>query len=339
MRNISNFKFNLIFVIIFLIIILLYQWRICNHIKEINKFYKIKSHSYRHDLARDSTGTLPFISGSNLVFISDYVYDRKVQNIEPVNQLKNGDILFVDIDYTNEFFNSIYPKIKTKFILITHNGDLSTDIKHMKYLNQDKILAWFGQNTGFKHPKHIAIPIGIENTYFFPSINKINYLRNYLFQFDYKSIPWENRKYLLYASHSPNTNLKHRSYLSDMFKSFENSLILTQKENYTMYLKHMSESKYVLCPKGNGIDTHRFYETILMGAIPIVEKSSLDELYSKTTSLIVNKYSDLNIEILKNPYKHIKNMNFSKDILFMEYWLNQIKQFKPELDVRKLTQY
>ena len=101
----------------------------------------------------------------------------------------------------------------------------------------------------------------------------------------------------------------------------------------------MSESKYVLCPKGNGIDTHRFYETILMGAIPIVEQSSLDELYSKTTSLIVNKYSDLNIEILKNPYKYIKNMNFSKDILFMEYWLNQIKQYKPELDAKKLTQY
>jgi len=34
--------------------------------------------------------------------------------------------------------------------------------------------------------------------------------------------------------------------------------------------------------------------------------------------------------MLNNYQKYIKNLNFSKDILYLEYWLNQIKEFKPD---------
>lgn len=328
----KSFKQNmLIFLNVLFIIIIIYQWRMCYNIQDIYKYYRLKKDSYRLDLAVDSTGTLPFISGSNLVFIADYVYDNKITT--KTDELKNGDIIFVKIDYIDYFFSWIYPKIKIKFILITHNGDYSTNIKHKKYLNQNKILAWFGQNPGFKHEKHIALPIGIENTFYFP--DKIKFLRNVR-----QLIPWKDRKYLLYLNYDPSTNSKKRNDLANMFKSFENVLIITQKVNYSTYMTHIGNSKYVLCPRGNGLDTHRVYETILMESIPVIEHSILDDFYlNKSTSLIVNKYSDLNIEMLNNYQKYIKNINFSKDILYMEYWLNQIKKFKPELDVKKLIQY
>ncbi len=331
-KNLGSILNILIKILVILLVLLILNQRIFNYHKLSNvlSYYRIEE-DYRPDLAIDNTGTYPFISGSNLVFISNYVYDFHVNNIEPQN-LKDGDIIFVKIDLIDKFFNNIFPMIDKKFILITQNGDFSTDIKHKKYLYYKKLIAWFGQNPGFQHPKHIPIPIGIENTFYNPK--KILFQRNIT-----NLIPWKDRKYLLYLNYNPSTNSKHRKNLHKLFESFDNILIISKKVNYLTYMNHIGNSKYVLCPRGNGLDTHRFYETILMGSIPIVEHSLLDSLYLKTTSLIVNNYSDLTIDILKRPEKHIKNMNFSKDILYLETWLNEIKKYKPDLNIKKLTKF
>jgi len=291
---------------------------------EIKNFKRFNS---RYDLAIDSTSTYPFVSGSNFVFISDYVYDFRVKNIEPIDKLKDGDILFVNTEFIDDFFSHVSMKIKTKFILITHNSDyLLTNEKHLGYLNDNNnLLAWFGHNPRFEHSKFIPIPIGIENTIYFP--NKIKIIRNIT-----NLIAWNQRKYLLYLNYDSSKNVSYK-----LFENFENTLIIENKVNYSTYLNHIGNSKYVLCPsRGNGLDTHQFYETILMGSIPIVEHSLLDSLYLKTTSLIVNNYSDLTIDILKQPEKYIKNMNFSRDILYLETWLNEIKKYKPDLNLDNL---
>ena len=75
-----------------------------------------------------------------------------------------------------------------------------------------------------------------------------------------------------------------------------------------------------------------------MGSIPIVEHSLLDSLYLKTTSLIINNYTDLTMDILNQQEKHILNMNFNRDILYMETWLNEIKKCKPDLNLDDLFQ-
>lgn len=36
------------------------------------------------------------------------------------------------------------------------------------------------------------------------------------------------------------------------------------------YARHSSRYKYVACPRGNGLDTHRFWESLYRGSIPIV---------------------------------------------------------------------
>ena len=75
---------------------------------EIKKFKRFNS---RYDLAIDSTSTYPFVSGSNFVFISDYVYDFRVKNIEPIDKLKDGDILFVNTEFIDDFFDHVSMKL------------------------------------------------------------------------------------------------------------------------------------------------------------------------------------------------------------------------------------
>ncbi len=72
----------------------------------------------------------------------------------------------MNTEFIDDFFSHESMKIKTKFILITHNSDyLLTNEKHLGYLNDNNnLLAWFGHNPRFEHSKFIPIPIGIENT-------------------------------------------------------------------------------------------------------------------------------------------------------------------------------
>jgi hypothetical protein len=51
------------------------------------------------------------------------------------------------------------------------------------------------------------------------------------------------------------------------------------------YLKEMRSSGLVLCPRGNGLDTHRFYEALYVGAVPIVLKRSYSARIAKELKL------------------------------------------------------
>lgn len=58
------------------------------------------------------------------------------------------------------------------------------------------------------------------------------------------------------------------------------------------FLKLLRRAKYVPCPMGVGIDTHRFFEAAYMKARPIVVSSGLDPLYRKFGAVIVDSWSD-----------------------------------------------
>jgi hypothetical protein len=64
------------------------------------------------------------------------------------------------------------------------------------------------------------------------------------------------------------------------------------------------ESQYALCPRGCGVDTHRFYECIYLGCIPIVIRTNtvFDRLYNVFPCLIVDKWEDVTEELLDKEY-------------------------------------
>jgi hypothetical protein len=93
-------------------------------------------------------------------------------------------------------------------------------------------------------------------------------------------------------------------------------------------MNQMGNSKYVLCPRGNGLDTHRYYEAILMGSIPIVENSTLYSIFNESTTLVLKNFKDLNQTMLDYPEGFISRMDFSRNVIMMDYWLKQIDYFK-----------
>jgi hypothetical protein len=207
-----------------------------------SKIIRNLSRNYIRDYSVDATCTLPYVSRSCFNLIADYIYDDKVKNVEPVSQLKSGDVIMVSTNLCQHFFQHIFPRITCYIILISHYGDNQLESKFTKYLEDKRLIVWFATNPGFHHLKLVPMPIGFEDTVWNPK--RIKYIRNVNLS---SLIPWQRRKNLVYInfevrSHSSRENLRN------VVRNFPNVLI-EHKVNYADYLKSLGNSKYVFCPR------------------------------------------------------------------------------------------
>jgi hypothetical protein len=80
-----------------------------------------------------------------------------------------------------------------------------------------------------------------------------------------------------------------------------------EKIPVTLVYQKTLESRYALCPRGCGVDTHRFYECIYLGCVPIVIRTNtvFDRLYAPGTGfpcLVVERWVDVTEELLDRSY-------------------------------------
>ena len=62
----------------------------------------------------------------------------------------------------------------------------------------------------------------------------------------------------------------------------------------------------MLSPEGTGIDCHRIYESIYLGAIPILKTSELDYFYCNLPVVIVKNWNEITHEFLETNYFDFK---------------------------------
>jgi hypothetical protein len=94
--------------------------------------------------------------------------------------------------------------------------------------------------------------------------------------------------------------------------------------------EHTNKSVYALCPQGEGVDTHRFWECIYLNTIPIVIKTNtaFDKVYNVFPCLAVNSWEDITEEYLlskKDECQHrMKNFKSQYPNMFTD--LNSIEE-------------
>jgi hypothetical protein len=94
--------------------------------------------------------------------------------------------------------------------------------------------------------------------------------------------------------------------------------------NVERYLFEMMQFKFVLSPVGNGVDTHRTWEALLAGSIPIVESSVRDIMYEGLPVLIVNSWGHLNLQLLQSAYTNfsLPGRSYDWQKLYAPYYLS-----------------
>jgi len=122
-----------------------------------------------------------------------------------------------------------------------------------------------------------------------------------------------------------NTYPIERQKVFDMFTD-KHYCLTASNRNFEEYLTDLKSSCFVLSPRGNGLDTHRTYESILMGAIPIVRTSELDSLFENLPVLIVQSWEMITEEFLLEKYEEISKKEYCLDKLYSSYWKEVLKK-------------
>lgn len=91
------------------------------------------------------------------------------------------------------------------------------------------------------------------------------------------------------------------------------------------FLQDIKLSKFVFCPRGNGVDTHRIWETLYMGSIPIVKYEKTHHLFTDLPILFIKDWNDINEDFLNEKYEDMIIKDWNMDKLKIQYWLDFIK--------------
>lgn len=287
-----------------------------------NVFRKIYKNSSQNILQLNPNYRIPdskFITGDAYRNHADFIFDETNQVLDP-RKVERGSVIFVKTDMLAEFFKKYHKKIENPYILVTHNSDDEVPGIFENYLNDYKIIAWFSQNVVKSHKKLIPIPIGIDNLYW--GKKKLKALNHII-----KKGVKRNKKYLLYQNFVDKTSLYERSYVRKIFLA--KKFCKTSKDlTYKKYFSEITDSFFILSPRGNGIDCHRTWESMYLGSIPIVKSSAMDSLFKDLPILIVNDWNEITEEFLKGKYKELSMKKFNIEKIYVQYWLNLIDSYK-----------
>jgi hypothetical protein len=188
-----------------------------------------------------------------------------------------GDWVFVNGDYLDAFRSRIPFGYTKQYTIVVHNSDRPFGEAELRLLlpHANHIYAI---NTTIRHPKLTTIPLGFVD-------------RQLPLLAEFKR-PDVERTYEIYANFSTGTNVPARLECINAFKNDPRLVVRPPTLGVSEYLADLCKSKFVLCPEGTGIDTHRVYESLLCGATPVVKRNSLSHLYETLPVCIVDNWSD-----------------------------------------------
>ena len=257
----------------------------------------------------------PYLSGDTFRAFADHAYDEITHLIPQL--VKEGDTIFVKGDLLETYFSQHHPHIPHKYILITHNTDHSIPGKFASYLDDDRILAWFTQNPDIcDHPKLHPHPIGLENRYWKPdNVEVITHIAA-------KKLP---KIHLLYSNFSTTSYLPERPHVYELLAHAPFTYMQFRKR-YPLFIEEIALSKFVLSPRGNGLDTHRLWESLYTGSYPVVKTSTLDFLYADLPVVIVSDWTEVTEEFLNQKYDEFQNKKYNLEKLYTDYWFRRIDE-------------
>jgi hypothetical protein len=205
--------------------------------------------------------------------------------------------------------------MKNPFKLIFHNSDNAFNKNHLILFNKLPLLIHiYTQNCNIIENRVSYLPIGLGNSQWphgSSSIHREVYNKNI-----------EKTKEI-YFNFNIKTNKNKRQKCFNIIE--EKGIYWNDNLPYKKYLLELKKHKYAICPEGNGIDTHRFWECLYMNTIPICVKNKLTEYYKQYFPIIVlNDWEELNITQLD----YSKKINHKMlDIKYIKQLLENDKEW------------
>lgn len=251
---------------------------------------------------------------------------------------------------TSDRFLEIFPKIyyKTDFlfsdgvwrgryikapkeigeVIVSGHSDYEVKDDHFEMLKQKSggILKYiFAINGNSISPHIIPLPLGITNycddSFRHQIFGNLEQMKNV----SSTAVQKVNKVYLNINS---DTFPSERNHVLNMFRSMKwvtYKQPVVSNEGRHSYLLDIKQHDFVLCPRGNGVDTHRMWETLYMGSIPIVIYSNVHKNLLDLPILFIQSWDEVTEDFLEQKLKEYDTRKWNMDKLNISYWISLIQ--------------
>jgi hypothetical protein len=214
--------------------------------------------------------------------------------------------LFIYTHILDAFQEYIFPHLdkSIQYILYVHNSDHVFDDRYSTLINSSNVKHIYAQNINTRSndiKKLSLLPIGIAN-YMWPHGDLIKFYTVMSETYKFK------KTRSIYVNINPNTYAYRRDILESINR--HGHLEMSSSKPYIEYLRELASNRFCLCIRGNGIDTHRLWESLYLGVIPVIINNKHTNMDSHVKYLI-----DMGL-----PHYEIKNDDL--DDIFTKYTSN-----------------
>jgi hypothetical protein len=256
------------------------------------------------------------LSGDFFSQLADVSIFRRNSKIPSIACMKEANVVFV-VGHKFEEFVSEYSSIcKPKVLII---GDSDRDWHEFEFPKLSKVRRIFLQNSMIPNDnKFKCLPIGIENRMY--GRNGMPYLYHSLFA--------HRRKEAGIFLGPLGTTHPVREELSNLdLHSIKNIEIMRERVSSIEFAFRSSRWSHVLAPRGNGQDTHRFWESLYRGSIPVVVQDSWSENIA-SYGIPMENVANWSLQELRrvSQLKVIKLEPETIPALWQPYWKESIRE-------------
>ena len=237
---------------------------------------------------------------------------KSVLYIQKEFELKENDVIFTNTYFLDILFEKIGELNFQNIKIISSQTDHLID-KKIFLKKPDSVSYWYSTNVNFKNDFLKSIPLGLANKYSPKNLHKEDYKNIDIFKIKIEKI---------YVNFEKNTNYFHRNKLIKSASKNDFFFIEKKKLSNKDYLKKLNNYKYVLTPWGNGIDSHRIWETLYAETYPIIPNHfNFYQIFGDDIFL----FQDFNNLSNENLAKHFFDYHINNKLLNISYWENTIR--------------
>lgn len=170
-----------------------------------------------------------------------------------------------------------------------------------------EVRHWFTTNLNVIHPRVTNLPFGLNTDGHGAAI--LPY---------FMGAPKKKLLYLNWRDNSLDRARLREAYRSQSWVTYKDSPDLPVAD----YFKEMAEHRFVLCPRGNGLDCYRTYEALYLGCIPILRDCvwSCSLLESGLPVAVLNRLDGLTPDFLEEVEASLQAETFNYEYIKLSHW-------------------
>ncbi|SFT84291.1 hypothetical protein SAMN05444141_103822 [Pseudovibrio denitrificans] len=259
---------------------------------------------------------------------------------------EEGATLYITTDALPCFVQTKLLHVREPFVLVSGDSDLTVGINTgysntlsaidlNNLLSHPLLIAWYAQNLAVQHEKVFCLPIGLD--YHTMNSRRFHVWGAFQTPFDQeqelctvvKNAPaLKDRELCGYCNWHHAVNRGDRALAMEMADDtvayYESDYLLRQQS----WIKN-SKYLFTISPSGAGMDCHRTWEALFLGAIPIIKSSSISPLFLGLPVVILEEWNELTTGRLHDEKQRILNETFDFSSLYLSFWQDRFAGREP----------